>query len=89
MSQETLNAALARLHQELQGSPQLDVESRRLLDELTGDIRRARGTTPSEASSGEGHASRLEAMAARFEAGHPDLAASLRGIADALGRIGL
>ncbi len=55
-----------------------------MLDELTGDITRAR-----EASSSEAHASRLEALAARFEAGYPDLAASLRGIADALGRIGL
>jgi hypothetical protein len=84
MSQESLHAALARLHQELQGSPQLDAESRRLLDELTGDIGRARDATPSDA-----HASRLEALAVRFEAGYPDLAASLRGIADALGRIGL
>ena len=84
MSQQSLHAALARLHQELQGSPQLDAESRRLLDELTGDISRARETLPSDA-----HASRLEALAVRFEAGYPELAASLRGIADALGRIGL
>jgi Domain of unknown function (DUF4404) len=84
MSQESLHAALARLHQELQGSPRLDSESRRLLDELTADISRAR-----EASADEAHASRLEALAVRFEAGHPDLAARLRGIADALGRIGL
>jgi Domain of unknown function (DUF4404) len=72
------------LHQELQGSPRLDAESRRLLDELTADMSRAREATDSDA-----HASRLEALAVRFEAGHPDLAASLRGIADALGRIGL
>jgi hypothetical protein len=84
MSQQSLHAALARLHQELQGSPQLDAESRRLLDELTADIGRAR-----EAIAGDAHASRLEALAARFEAGYPDLAARLRGIADALGRIGL
>jgi hypothetical protein len=84
MSQESLHSALARLHLELQGSPQLDAESRRLLDELTADISRTREPTASDV-----HASRLEALAVRFEAGHPDLAASLRGIADALGRIGL
>ena len=84
MSQQSLHAALARLHDELQGSPQLDLESRRLLDELTADIGRAREATVSTA-----HVSRLEALAVEFEAGHPDLAARLRGIADALGRIGL
>ena len=84
MSSQTLHEALARLHAELQGSPQLDAESRRLLDEIAADIGRARGATGSDA-----HASRLEALAARFEAGYPDLAASLRGIADALGRVGL
>jgi Domain of unknown function (DUF4404) len=84
MSSESLHAALAKLHAELQGSPQLDPEARRLLDELAGDIRRARGTADPDA-----HVPRLEALAARFEAGHPELAASLRGIADALGRVGL
>jgi Domain of unknown function (DUF4404) len=84
VSQQSLHAALERLHHELQGSPPLDAESRRLLDELTDDITRAR-----EAVASEAHASRLEALAVRFEAGHPDLAASLRGIADALGRVGL
>lgn len=84
MSNQTLHEALARLHAELQGSPQLDAESRRLLDEIAADIGRARSTVGDEA-----HASRLEELAVSFEAGHPDLAARLRGIADALGRIGL
>jgi hypothetical protein len=84
MSNESLHSALARLHQELKDAPPLDAESRRLLDELTADITRARG-----AEMGAAHASRLEALAARFEADHPELSAGLRGIADALGRIGL
>ena len=85
MSRQSLHAALARLHQELQGSPQLDAESRRLLDERSPPTLAARA----DATGSDAHASRLEALAVRFEAGHPDLAASLRGIADALGRIGL
>ena len=84
MSNESLHAALAKLHAELQGAPELDPEARRMLDELAGDIRRARSSADSSA-----HAPRLEALAVRFEAGHPELAASLRGIADALGRVGL
>ena len=84
MSNETLRAALARLHTELQGAPRLDAESQQLLGDITADIERLRGgggDTP--------HASRLESLAVRFEAGHPALAASLREIADALGRVGL
>ena len=84
MSRESLHAALERLHAELQGAPELDPQARRMLDELAADIRRARTSADSNA-----HAPRLEAMAVRFEAEHPELAASLRGIADALGRVGL
>ena len=88
MSNQTLHDALARLHSELQGSPQLDAESRRLLDEVAADLGRARGAG-SGTSSDQAHVSRLEELAVRFEAGYPDLAARVRGIADALGRIGL
>ena len=81
MSNQSLHEALARLHAELQDTPKLDDESRQLLEAVSADIGRARGDT--------GHVSRLEELAVRFEAGHPELAAQLRGIADALGRIGL
>ena len=84
MSKRTLEEALLRLHAELQGSPRLDAESRQLLDTIMTDIERARG-----AGADAAHAPRLEALAVRFEAEHPDLAAGLRGIADALGRVGL
>jgi len=81
MSKETLHEAIARLHDELRDAPQLDDESRRMLQQMAGEVGRA--------AAGEAHAPRLEALAVRFEAGHPSLAASLRGIADALGRVGL
>lgn len=84
MSKSSLEQALVRLHAELQGSPPLDDESRQLLDTITADIQRARGEAGDAA-----HASRLEELAVRFEAEHPALAARLRGIADALGRVGL
>lgn len=91
MSNESLHEALARLRAELQAVPQLDDESRRLLTAIAADVGRAAtgATADSGDSAGAGHAPRLEALAARFEAGHPALAARLRGIADALGRVGL
>lgn len=94
MSKSSLEQALVRLHAELQGSPQLDAESRRLLDTITADIRRARGDAGAcdeagGATGGAAHASRLEELAVRWETEHPELAARLRGIADALGRVGL
>lgn len=88
MSNESLHEALSRLHAELQAAPQLDDESRRLLQAIAADVGRASaGATAAAADAG--HAPRLEALAVRFEAGHPALAARLRGIVDALGRIGL
>ncbi len=88
MSNESLHEALSRLHAELQAAPQLDDESRRLLTAIAADVGRAAAGATDE-NADVGHAPRLEALAVRFEAGHPDLAARLRGIADALGRIGL
>jgi hypothetical protein len=85
MSNQTLHDALARLHSELRAAPQLDEESRRLLQEIAADIGRTSGASTPDS----GHAPRLEALAVRFEAGHPALAARLRGIVDALARIGL
>ena len=84
MSNQTLHEALAHLHAELQGTPQLDEESRRLLAEIATDIGRVRS-----GSGDTAHASRLESLAVRFGAEHPELAARLRGIADALWRVGV
>lgn len=90
MSNQTLHEALARLRAELQAAPELDDEARRLLAEIAADIGRTSGAAGGTQGAGDaGHAPRLEALAVRFEAGHPALAARLRGIADALGRIGL
>jgi hypothetical protein len=88
MSNESLHEALSRLHAELQAAPQLDEESRRLLQAIAADVGGGSGGTIADEADA-GHAPRLEALAARFEAGYPALAARLRGIADALGRIGL
>ena len=84
MSNQTLHEALARLHSELQGAAQLDEESSKLLQAIAADVARLRG-----AGGEQPHISKLEALAVRFETDHPTLAASLREIADALGRVGV
>jgi hypothetical protein len=90
MSNQTLRDALARLHGELQGATQLDEESTRMLQQIAADVARLRGAGGAGGGGGEQpHASKLEELAVRFETGHPTLAASLREIADALGRVGV
>ena len=82
MSSEQLNALLARLHQELGRATTLDGESRRLLGVVVADIEklgRAAPTTPGG----------LEALAVRFEADHPAVAAALRQVGDLLGKAGI
>jgi hypothetical protein len=86
MSAEDLHSLLARLHSELQGSPQLDAESRQRLQELGADLSRlGQGDAP----VGAAHASRFAELVGRFEGAHPSLAGSLREMADALARAGL
>jgi hypothetical protein len=77
-----LRAMLARLHAELAQRPAVDAESRRLLAEVSADIERV-------IASPGGQPRGVEALAVRFEAGHPDLAASLRQLVDLLGRAGI
>jgi hypothetical protein len=98
MSAEELHRLLARLHTQLQGSPELDAESRQLLQEIGADLGRLgqgataganAGALPGATAPAGEHASRLEALVGRFEGAHPSLAASLREIVDALGRAGL
>jgi hypothetical protein len=86
MPGEELRETLARLHAELQRSPSLDRESQQLVMEISADI--ARLSRPGLAPAPD-HAPRLEALAVRFESGHPALAASVRQIIDVLGKAGV
>lgn len=75
---DDLHALLRRLHAELQRATSLDDESRSLLGVLAQDVERFREHGPASRE-----------LAARFEAEHPTLAATLRQIADALGKAGI
>ena len=92
MAQESLRELLARVHERLAASSSLDRESRQLLGTVMRDIETALGGGAASAGSpaeGAGaHATRLETLAVRFEAGHPGLAEALRELVDALGKAG-
>ena len=81
MSREPLKVLLARLHEELGRATSLDEESRRLVGVVVADIERL-GAAPATAGG-------LEALAVRFEAEHPAIAAALRQVGDLLGKAGI
>jgi len=94
MSEESLRELLARVRERLAVSGSLEGESRALLVTLMRDIERALGaggtaTAAAPDQTAAAHAPRLEALAVRFEAGHPGLAETLRELVEALARAGI
>lgn len=82
----TLQKTLGKLHEQLQGAPQLDDESRRLLQQIMDDVKRLDRTQP---AAGGTQQHRLELLAVRFEGDHPTLAGALREFIELLGQAGL
>jgi hypothetical protein len=82
----TLQKTLGKLHEQLQGAPQVDDESRRLLQQIMDDVKRLDRTRP---ATGGTQQYRLELLAVRFEGDHPTLAAALREFIELLGQVGL
>jgi len=93
MSDETLRELLGKVHERLRASGSLDDDARELLLTVMHDIDGAlneRSNRPGGASRTRASpVPRLEALAVRFEAGHPALAQLLRQIATVLGQGGL
>lgn len=87
MASTELHALLRQLHAELDRTAVLDDESRRLLGVVLDDVRRI-GAAPATGDA-ETTPGNLEALAVRFEADHPTLAAALRQVADLLGKAGI
>jgi hypothetical protein len=88
MSDAQLRQRLAELHTELERGPDIDDESRRLLEALTSDIRRVldrEERADDEAPLTE----QLTEGVRRFEESHPELAAALNRIANALSNLGI
>ena len=82
---ESLQTLLGKVHQRLNevGSP--DTGSREMLTQVMRDIEKALG----QGGRAEANTSRLESLAVRFEADHPDLAASLRRLVNLLSEVGI
>jgi Domain of unknown function (DUF4404) len=86
---ESLRDLLERVHERLSRSDSLDERSRELLTTVMGDIDRALKRAPKRSDQKLDAAPRLEALAVRFESEHPQLAAVLRQLIDALGKAGI
>jgi hypothetical protein len=94
MTEESLRELLARVHERLALSGLLDGASRAQLSALLRDIERAlaAGGTAAGARAAQtapAHAPHLETLAVKFEAGHPELAETLRELGDALVKAGI
>lgn len=93
--EESLRELLTRVHERLSKAATVDSEARRLLATLTQDIERALGAQPPAPSAtdkrrvGRESVSRLEELAARFDAEHPALAQTVRQLVDFLGKGGV
>lgn len=87
MSQESLRELLARVHERLAEKQSVDPESREMLGTVMQDIDRALG--PGSASAPEKTTDRLESLAVKFEAEHPQLAETLWELIDALSKAGI
>ena len=85
MSQNELDDLLKQLHSRLGAARSIDAEDRRLLTTVLRDIEGVLGSADAPAPNASG----LDAFAAKFEAGHPALAETLRRLIDALGKAGI
>ncbi len=86
MPRETLREDLRRLHTELRSVEDLDEDLHTLLRQVAGDIEEALGKDVNETRT---HRPQLEALATRFEAGHPRLARILSELTDTISKLGI
>ena len=86
---ESLQVLLARIHERLNEAGSVDAGSRQMLTQVMGDIERALAAQDVPPVATGANTSRLEALAVRFEAEHPALAATLRRLVDLLSEVGI
>lgn len=88
MNHQDLRELLSQLHGRLTDARSLDEEDRRLLGTVLGDISRVLARSDETAAPPPAKP-RLEALAVKFQAEHPQIAASLRELVDLLGKAGI
>lgn len=85
MPDDRLTVLLRELHLELGRSHELGADARRLLELVRPELERLGAAPAATPASRHG----VEALAIRFEADHPSVAAALRQVADMLGNAGI
>ena len=82
---ESLQTLLGKVHERLNEAGSVDTGSREMLTQVMRDIEKALG----QGGRTQANTSRLESLAVRFEADHPDLAASVRRLVNLLSEVGI
>jgi len=82
---ESLQTLLGKVHERLNEAGSVDTGSREMLTQVMRDIEKALG----QGGRAQANTSRLESLAVRFEADHPDLAASVRRLVNLLSEVGI
>lgn len=87
---DSLKENLEQLHHQLQTAQRVDPQTRQLLEETLGDIRRILEQEPAQAEDEEKSiVDRLNDAALRFEESHPTLANTIGRLADLLAQMGI
>ncbi len=89
MSSQDIKKRLAQLHEELENTPELDDDLRQLLTEVDGDIHALLTSGEPADTEVQSLRDRLEALAADFDAQHPNTNIFFRELIHALGRMGI
>ena len=89
MNRTELQEALRDLHAELDRTPSVDAESRRLLLEIKDEIEELLARSGDNVTSPQSLDDRLKASLINFEGTHPQLTAIINRVVDALASMGI
>lgn len=86
---ERLKARIEELEQELAALPEVDAQTRSLLEQAVHDIQAVIDQHPEQESRRRSVLQRLHEAAEQLETSHPTLFGVVTRVADALGQIGI
>ena len=89
MNINRLKSDIKDLHADLEKTGQADGELRELLQQLDSDLHRLLSTDDNATKDSPGFSERIESVAADFDARHPQIASTLREMADSLAKVGI
>lgn len=89
MNRTELQEALKELHEELDRTPSVDDESRRLLVDIKDEIEELLARSEGDVTSPKSLDERLKASVIHFEGTHPQLTILINRVVDALASMGI